>query len=70
MRVLPPVARKSDAGEALKPELGWVEPMLAGEDQRRENAVGGERADDRIQFDRFRPGANDQPDVPAVQPSP
>ena len=28
------------------------------------------RASDRLQFDSFRPGADDQPNVPGIQPSP
>jgi hypothetical protein len=44
--------------------------MLAGEDQHGRNAALGKRGGDGLQFDRFRPGADDQPNVPGSQPSP
>jgi hypothetical protein len=44
--------------------------MLTGEDQGRHDAGGGERPRNGFHLDRFRPGPNDQPDVPEAQPSP
>lgn len=44
--------------------------MLAGEDETRSYAARFERSGNRLQFDGFRPGPNDQPDVGDTQPSP
>jgi hypothetical protein len=44
--------------------------MLTGEDQCRFDAALGERGGDRLQFDGFGPGADDQPYVRTIQPSP
>jgi hypothetical protein len=61
-----PLRRK--AGKTM---LSQVESgMLARQDQRRLEASRGERISDGSQFDRFGPGADDQPDVVGVQPSP
>jgi hypothetical protein len=44
--------------------------VLAREDQARRNAARGQRVGEGRQFDRFRPGADDQPYVRGTQPSP
>jgi hypothetical protein len=44
--------------------------MLPGEDPRGREAALGERVGDGGEFDRFRPGADDQPYVRGLQPSP
>jgi hypothetical protein len=44
--------------------------MLPGEDERGRQPALGERAGDGGEFDRFRPGADDQPYVRGLQPSP
>jgi len=54
-----------------QPELlGVQRGMLAGQQEARGKAAGGERMGDRGKLDRFGPGADDQPDLIAVQPSP
>ena len=56
---------------AAQAVLGRVERlMLAGEDEPRLEAALGERVRDRGEFDGFRPGADDQPYVRGLQPSP
>jgi hypothetical protein len=60
-----------DCGEVAQPEILSVELwMLAGEDERRRHASLGEGERNGSQFDRFGPGADDQPDVGETQPSP
>lgn len=44
--------------------------MLAGENERRRNAARSKGASDGSQLDRFRPGADDQPDIRDAQYSP
>jgi hypothetical protein len=71
VRVLLAGAAERDAGKAAEPELGGIEQrMLSGEDQDRREASRGQRAGYRRELDGFRPGADDQPNVSAVQPSP
>ena len=71
VRILFPGAAEADrpiAGEAV---VGGIERgMLAGQDQRRPEAALGEGMRDRGELDGFRPGADDQPYVRGVQPSP
>jgi hypothetical protein len=56
--------------KAVQSELERVKRLLPGEDQRRANALGSKRPRKGRQLDRFRSGANDQPDIEYVQPSP
>ena len=44
--------------------------MLSGLDQGRYETMRYERIGDRFEFDSFRPGPNDQPDLGETQPSP
>jgi len=56
---------------AVEPEVGRIERrMLSSKDQPRRPPALGEGMRERRQLDCFRPGANDQPDVDAIQPSP
>jgi len=51
--------------------FGRIEPgMLAANDERRHDAALSKSAGDGSQFDRFRPGADDQPDIRGTQYSP
>jgi hypothetical protein len=71
VRVLLAGAGEIDPRIAVEPVLGRIERVvLPGEDQARVQAARGQRGGDGCQLDRFRPGANDQPYVPAIQPSP
>jgi hypothetical protein len=44
--------------------------VLPRDNQRRLDPARNERAGEGRQLDRFRPGPDDQPDVPETQPSP
>jgi len=64
-------AVESDAGQGVEPELGGIERgMLAGQDYGGREAPRGQCAGDWRQLDRFRPGADDQPNIGETQPSP
>ena len=54
-----------------EPMVGRIEArMLAGEDEPGVEPTLGERGSDWRQFDSFGPGADDQPNFSAAQPSP
>ena len=58
-------------GEASQAVFVEVEAgVLARDKQRRRDPPFGEGAGDRSQFDRFRSGPDNQPDIPGMQPSP
>jgi hypothetical protein len=58
-------------GILAETEVGQVEPrMLSGDDQRRRQVAVGECVSNRCELDGFRPGADHQPQIYAVQPSP
>jgi hypothetical protein len=58
-------------GIASQPEIARIElGMLAGEHERRSDPTRGKRMGDGRQFDGFRPGADDQPDIDGTQYSP
>jgi hypothetical protein len=44
--------------------------MLPGQDQAGHQPAPGKRVCDGRKFDRFGPGADDQPDIRGIQPSP
>jgi len=44
--------------------------MLSGQDQSRPRIASRESSGDRGKLDRFGPGADDQPNVRGLQPSP
>jgi hypothetical protein len=57
--------------EAAKPELVGPEPrVLSRKHERRLAAASGQRMSHRCHLDRFRPGADDQPDISGTQYSP
>jgi hypothetical protein len=71
VRIFPAGAGKVDGWKAIEAELARVQPlMLAAEDDARRYAARFERSGYGPQFDCFRSGANDQPDVGETQPSP
>jgi hypothetical protein len=71
VRVLSAGAAKVHARESIEGKLARLEMrVLSGEDQRRCDAARDQRARDGLQFDGFRPGADDQPNVRGTQPSP
>lgn len=56
---------------AIQPEVRGIERrVLARDDQPWRQPAFGEGLRERRQLDCFRPGADDQPDVDAIQPSP
>ena len=58
-------------GIYVQPMVARIEPsMLAGEDQRGRQPALGERMCEGGELDGFGPGADDQPDVRGLQPSP
>jgi hypothetical protein len=65
-RAAQPLDRKVAETEFRRVQLG----VLAREDDRRLEADFGERVGDGCQLDRFGPGANDQPNLYAIQSSP
>jgi len=44
--------------------------VLAGKDERRRKPARGERVSNRCKLDCLGPGADDQPDIREIQPSP
>jgi|KBSSwiStaDraftv2_1062776.scaffolds.fasta_scaffold500595_3 hypothetical protein len=55
----------------IEAEIARVQPwVLARQDERRLQPALGERVRDGRHLDRFRPGADDQPDVGETQYSP
>jgi hypothetical protein len=44
--------------------------VLPGQHELRRKPERGQRTGDGLQFDGFRPGADDQPDIGRTQPSP
>jgi hypothetical protein len=70
VRVFLARAVERDLREVSQPEAIGVEGLLPGEDDAWREPARGKRVGDRRQFDGFRPGANDQPDVGETQPSP
>jgi len=60
-----------ERGINVQAMVPWIErSMLPGEDERGRQPALGERVGDGGEFDRFRPGADDQPYVRGLQPSP
>jgi hypothetical protein len=60
-----------EPAQMLEAMLGRIERwMMAGEDEPGVEPALGERGSDGRQFDSFGPGADDQPDFSAAQPSP
>lgn len=57
-------------GGAVQPPLLRRKRMLSREYDGRCEALFREGFRNRLEFDRFRPGPNDQPDVRRKQPSP
>lgn len=51
-------AGKPDRREILEAEVGWVERVLAGEDQRRLDPAAAKRCGDRGKLDRFGAGTD------------
>jgi len=71
MGILSSRAAKLRTTETRQRKVFWIEiGMLAREDQHRGEATLLEGLRERGQFDRFRPGADHQPYVGEVQPSP
>jgi hypothetical protein len=56
---------------AAEPEVSGIEDrVLARKDQPRRQPALGESMGERRQLDGFRSGADDQPDIYSIQPSP
>ncbi len=71
MRILLAGASEMDRVIVAKTMIPEVEPrMLARDNQRRAERTRCQRMSDRGEFDSFWPGADDQPDVGRMQPSP
>ena len=71
MRVFLPSASKVLDGKRAQPEIARFERrMLPGQDKAWCEPAFGERPCDRRQFDGFRPGPDDQPDICKRQCSP
>jgi hypothetical protein len=71
MRIFLSRAVEPIGGKAGKTEIDAVQPrMLAGQDDPGCKALIGERIRDGCQLDRFGPGADDQPNLCAIQSSP
>ena len=56
--------------EVAKAERPRIEGLLSRQHERRGQPARGERVSDGRQFDGFRPGPDDQPDIGETQPSP
>ena len=64
-------AAEAHRAKAAKTKRACLEPrMLPSQAQCRRQSSRGERLGEGCQFDRFRPGTDDQPDVPETQSSP
>src|SRR6185436_19965865 len=60
-----------ERGINVQAMVAWIErSMLPGEDERGRQPAFGECSCDGGEFDCFRPGADDQPYVRGLQPSP
>jgi hypothetical protein len=71
MRVFLTGAPEIDCLVGVKAVVGEVKAgMLARDDQRRKEPARCQRVSQGSEFDSFRPGADDQPDVGRTQPSP
>jgi hypothetical protein len=71
MRIFLPRAAKEKACKLGEAEVGGIETgMLARQDECRCNSTGCKSACDRLEFDGFGPGPNNQPDIGETQPSP
>ena len=71
VRVFPAWATQSLHRISAKAEVvQFKRRMLARKHERRRKPALGERVRDRCHLDRFRPGADDQPDVGRTQYSP
>ena len=71
VRVLFARTAEEDRRIGFEPEFGGIEcGVLAREDEARRQAALRERARNRLQLDRFRPGADDQPYIGETQSSP
>jgi hypothetical protein len=71
VRVFLTQAAELHAWVVIQAEVGWIEPgMLPGEYQGRHDATRHKGAGNRLEFDGFGPGPDDQPDVSGTQPSP
>jgi hypothetical protein len=72
MRVRIGLARAAEAQsrKAAQTEILGEEPLLTGEDQECSQPAPLERMGDRRQLYGFGPGADDQPDLCGMQPSP
>jgi hypothetical protein len=66
-----PGAAETDRAITLQPIFAGIERrMLAGQDQARAQAARAKRVGDGGKLDRFGPGADNQPYVCDMQPSP
>jgi hypothetical protein len=64
-------AVEPDRAKLAEPVLIRIERrMLAGEDQARLEATHSQGVSDRCKLDRFGSGADDEPNVCGMQPSP
>ena len=70
VRILLAGAVEALRGEAGQPEICRLERMLSGEDQLWQYPTLSQGVGKRREFDCFRPGADDEPDIYAVQSSP
>jgi hypothetical protein len=70
LRVFLPGTAETNLAEVSKAERLGVEGLLSRQHDRRREAARGERMGDGRQFDGFRPGPDDQPDIGETQPSP
>ena len=58
-------------GKRIEAELRWIEiRVLARQHERGRQTAFRERVSDRSKLDGFGPGADDQTNVGAIQPSP
>ena len=71
VRIFLASAAEIDSRKAIQPKFSRLQvAMLAGKYQRGRNALRMQGIGHGLQFDRFRPGADDQPYIPDTQPSP
>jgi hypothetical protein len=70
VRILLSGALEVHGGVTAEAELFGLQAVLAGEHERRRQAMGGQRVRDGSHLDRFGPGADHQPHIGRTQPSP
>jgi hypothetical protein len=71
VRVFQARTTKDEHRKVGKTEVSRIETgVLARKDERRRNSTGCKSACDRLEFDGFGPGSNNQPDIGETQPSP